>query len=1163
MKRVLIVLIVFICLPLLSHGKDISVLAVESIDENFDKMEGYTPGITALHFNQSIFPKNLISCYLPYLQEPIYHKLSGIFTEINGEQIQIESKELQYFVLTPFGRKEFNSNDVEYYNALKIIDKESFSDGYNMLLSLHHKMLKDEHENFMTLWLYWKLSHLLAEDDNNVEQGLKTVIKSYNTKIKDKLSIPCFNQWIAELYRKSDNIKYAKLHFEYAAEEFKNLGLFIDQAFCINKIGVTYFGTGDIDNAEKYFNEALKIRERELPFSLPVAASLNNLGIVYRMRGELKEAEKLMFKSLEIRRKIAPDSLLVAKNYNSLGNLALTTGDLEKAEKYHKNALSIREKSGKRSLALAESFNNLAMVAMEKGNIDLALSYLVQDEQITEKLSPGSLSLALTKNNIGLIFQEQGNYYSAKMLFLQSLKLREQSAPNSLELADSYHNLGIFEYLQGKFEIAYDYNQKALKIREELAPDSLDYSASLTSIGNIELARGNIDKAKLYHMRALEIDRKNAPNSMTLATSLSSLGEVYAAQGCSSCAEEYYREAIDIEREIAPSSLNIAATLTNLGVQLAEGKNYDKALKLLSEALELERKLSPESLLYASTIGAVAKCRLLKGEIDKAEKDCIAGLEIENLLAPYTVRQAETLSIYADIQEAKGNLTEALQYYLKAVEALEKQMLMLGGSKETEANFRSRVANIYRSLISLQQKVGKNKEAFNSLENFRAKNLLRMFAERELNFRSTSHQEPIKKQRNINYKYGTLLRKLSKLNPEKDSEELVAITEEMEALTKEAEKCKKIIRGHAPTMGKLQYPEPLSFEEATEFFDDNTLFLSYCVTKEDILIFGLLGDKLKVQVVKSKSKIISQYISGLRAFHTSSNLIYGNVDSQSYKLYDYLISPFSKMVKNADRIVICPDKFLNYLPFEALKDAKSRYLIEKKPVSYAVSATVLSELKNPRYDTVKYDIVGFGNPDYSGYEVPLELLPGSEKELKEISHYAGERKCKMFTGKEATETVAFDNAYSGFFLHFACHGLTDERYPLNSALALAADDKNDGLLHAWEIIEKPYFSVRLLTLSGCNTSLGKNLDSEGMIGLTRSFHYSGTPSIISTLWSIDDDASAELTRLIYFFISKGYNYSESLQKAKIVFIKGKEGINRKYCHPFFWAGYILNGHWKQ
>jgi CHAT domain-containing protein len=101
----------------------------------------------------------------------------------------------------------------------------------------------------------------------------------------------------------------------------------------------------------------------------------------------------------------------------------------------------------------------------------------------------------------------------------------------------------------------------------------------------------------------------------------------------------------------------------------------------------------------------------------------------------------------------------------------------------------------------------------------------------------------------------------------------------------------------------------------------------------------------------------------------------------------------------------------------------------------------------------------------------------------------------------------------------------------------------------------------LVTLSACQSGLGKEVAGEGLIGLTRAFQYAGARSVLASLWSVADASTAELMHRFYRHLRDGTSKDTALQKAQTELIHSAvEG--RDLSHPFHWAGFQLVGDWK-
>ena len=193
-----------------------------------------------------------------------------------------------------------------------------------------------------------------------------------------------------------------------------------------------------------------------------------------------------------------------------------------------------------------------------------------------------------------------------------------------------------------------------------------------------------------------------------------------------------------------------------------------------------------------------------------------------------------------------------------------------------------------------------------------------------------------------------------------------------------------------------------------------------------------------------------------------------------------------------------------------------------------------------------------------GRGLALTPLPSTREEVLGIAAlYPGAR---TFLGAEATEERAKSTGKDASYLHFACHGLLDERSPLNSALALTipehpGEGQENGLLQAWEIFEGVRLNADLVTLSACDSALGQEMGGEGLLGLTRAFQYAGARSVLASLWSASDQATADLMVRFYTSLTKGRTKVDALQEAQ-------GDLIRAGVPPFHWATFQIFGDWR-
>ena len=265
----------------------------------------------------------------------------------------------------------------------------------------------------------------------------------------------------------------------------------------------------------------------------------------------------------------------------------------------------------------------------------------------------------------------------------------------------------------------------------------------------------------------------------------------------------------------------------------------------------------------------------------------------------------------------------------------------------------------------------------------------------------------------------------------------------------------------------------------------------------------------------------------------------------SEQLYEVLIEPVLPYIKTK-LVYISPDSVLNHLPFEALQK-DGRYLIEDYSIAYAPSGSVL-KICMDRNRNRRESVLALGNPNLKN---PAFRLVHAENEVNSLEGLFPQ--VDVYTDDDATESVVQEHGSEYDILHFACHGELNLDEPMLTSLRLAPDDANDGYLHAGEVFEHD-LSASLVVLSACNSALGELTSGNELMGLTRSFLYAGVPSIVASLWTVDDRSTSYLMQHFYKNLAT-MNKADALREAKLETMK-------KYPGPFHWAAFCLQGDYR-
>jgi CHAT domain-containing protein/tetratricopeptide (TPR) repeat protein len=258
-------------------------------------------------------------------------------------------------------------------------------------------------------------------------------------------------------------------------------------------------------------------------------------------------------------------------------------------------------------------------------------------------------------------------------------------------------------------------------------------------------------------------------------------------------------------------------------------------------------------------------------------------------------------------------------------------------------------------------------------------------------------------------------------------------------------------------------------------------------------------------------------------------------------LYDQLLRPIERDIALYKRVLIVPVGALTYVPFAALvRQTKPRveYAVERFTFGYLPSMYLL-DLMLRHKPSPKMGALVMGDPDGS--------LRGAREEAGVVDSIIGDR-IGAFVGERAAYDTLFRYAGESKVVHLATHGRLDGQRPERSSLRLA----NNRLLRLSDVMMLPLSATDLVVLSACETAIG--LEGLEYASLARAFAYAGAPSIVATLWRVDDPASKQLMETFYRNLRGGDDVHVALAKAQRAILAADRERS-----PSLWAGYIPIG----
>ena len=801
---------------------------------------------------------------------------------------------------------------------------------------------------------------------------------------------------------------------------------------------------------------------------------------------------------------------------------------------------------------------------------------------------------------IGAMYVETGKYSEA----VASLEKARTLAVEFGDPATEENYLGQIgtlwlrqdDYLQALFNY-----QRGFEIAREIKADD-DAARHLGNIGWICFLLGDFTAAAQHYNEAFELARK-AGDRTNQANILMNVGKVLVDEDKLEQAAAKYLQAFEIGAELSNSATQ-STCLDALGSLYIQTGDYEKALVALRQALKLAQEMTtPEQ--QATTLNTFGELHLHRVQpqqaIESFEQARQIAASIDNLRNVWKA-YAGSAAAYQSL----GQFGKAREHYRLAIEAMENVRARLGGEEEKVGYFQDKVAVYKKQIALLLDLHGKDTtlhydvEAFRYSERARGRAFLDLLAEAKVRFEQDLALDLSKGQQELQQRISQLTAQLIKERSQETSKQDKARIGELERGLSQADAelgdWLRELRRSNPRYAALKYPEPITLVQAQRMLDDKTLLLSYSLAEPVSFVFAVSRNDFQVKRLPSEATLSEGIQKLLAAITDKNNTAPEEYRKEAARLSMQLLQPVSRMLAGKTALVIVPDGALHRLPFEALllpglssqgDLRRMPYLIRRFAVSYAPSASVLAGLQNEPRETAPKGFIAFGDPVYEQRaEGPIastlraasavgrlnfQRLPYSRVEIAGIARLFAEEDREVFLGEAASEeNVKTPGRLSRYrMVHFSTHGYVNEARPRFSGLVLSLPSSTtlqitksprsairnpqseDGLLSAYEIFNLK-LKADLVVLSACETGLGKEVKGEGLMSLMRAFMYAGTPSVVVSLWNVNDESAADLMIRFYRHLKSGLTKSEALRQAQLETI-------RDNGFPFFWAPFVLVG----
>ncbi len=977
----------------------------------------------------------------------------------------------------------------------------------------------------------------------------------------------------------------------------KKLGEHADVAFIYAFLGAAYEQVENNADALACYQKALAMRQKVFGDTHPqVANSLRDLAGLYRYNGDYELALDYARRALAMRlQTVGATNPSIVHDYNYLGDIYYEKAEYEKALQTYRQSLAVnRELYGEVHTGIAFDYQNMADVYLRAGDYERSLEFyqkaLAIDQQIHGEDHP---RLAPDFAHVADIYYLREDYDRALEYYQRAQALREKTYDRlHPDIAESYENLCMVYRKQKKYPEALLYGHKMLALRlEAMGENNLQTAETYNTLGLLYETQAIYDTALVYHHKALAIRRSvGGDKNRDTSGSWHNIGLLHHNRGENKQALRYFQQAlISLTPGFNDTSIYANPTLE----QMALEKRFLTALKGKVNAFRGLLLYPSASKPLGSPVDSVGK---LVDLTSLTEKDPKGSGSLEDFKA--------LLSLYQMILE----FMEHLRNWFKA----EESKLFLG---ESSHHLYGDAIQVALRLADRSGDPAYKEVAFDILEQSRAAVLLSalnesqalhfagipdslLARERQLKIDLTFYQNQLAgDEANVaSHKEKGLKSEAGDAHQTVWREKIFQIKREYEALIDSLEAdypdYYKLTRGQRGiTLAEAQRRLPDSQTVVLEFFAADSAIFVAVLTKADFdliemprpLSFDLDIERMRQAMLKHD---YNRYVKYARL------------------LYETLFAPVKDRIAGRPLIII-PDGRLSYIPFEALLTAdppadgfadyrRLPFLLREHTVSYAYALSLL-RTSGGRADNAARVLMENPSPDaknllayapvFADTDVTLEdgglmaavtrsqrpfvragaadrsiitPIPATESEVRRIQtifvQHGGQAITRLF-GMATEASLKAEEFHTYPYLHFATHGFVDEDNPALSGLLLAADTTSaeDGILYAGEIYNLG-LKADLVTLSACETGLGKLAAGEGVIGLTRAFLYAGAANLIVSLWQVADESTSELMIHFYGNLLTGQTKSAALQAAKNKLLESAQ-----YADPYYWSPFVLIG----
>ncbi|MCH2046151.1 MAG: CHAT domain-containing protein [Saprospiraceae bacterium] len=897
--------------------------------------------------------------------------------------------------------------------------------------------------------------------------------------------------------------------------------------------------------------------------------------------GEYDQGLNYAIKSVEVSKQLGQTDTLYAGSLTNLSAIYAALGKTEGAKETYELALGSWELiQGGKHKDYAITLNNYAAFYDDLGDVDEAESAYYKAIEILTT-NGNDVDKASSLNNLAILYKNQSRYSEAIPLYKEAIKIYEENQLTKERHYDSFVlNLAKLYINQSNIKEAQKLIHKMDSVYKDLGADDSDQVLGITTKANIYYQADEFKKSNDLYFKV--INRTSNASSLLYYDWIASVGFNYLQLRDYANAKLYFNKVLNTEVSESIYKKAKLRSLLGLAQMFYNKSEYEESEKyyLLTIQKNLDRKdfLQIEKMQledFNSYINQETFMNSLLG-LDKVYSSFLSKGNIDK----------EVKSIY--IKKHKKLLDLCLGFFntIRQKATTKKDKLkILNYNKQISECYSKLVLFALQSNNTAEEKVAMLGDAFNALEQNRTM-LMRDLEQNDLARNLGEVPDSLLKQEKV------LLGKISefdkKIAEAKNAEERTELDKKRSDYRIKFNQLNQKLAQEFPQYHKIKYQDrKIDIPTVQGLLKSGEILLEYSIHKNKLYVYSISSSEVYLEEIEISEKELNKRVRNLRSSLSDYQTIkekpeenYTNFVDNAYWFYENLVAPALKDNKEVKHLSIITDGTLGHLPFEVFLTTKPEqktaykdlpYLIKQYSINYHNSAILMQDVYAKKRQSNNKKSLGFA-PSYKkgtrevtttsisrsmymrGLRKQLSPLFGTKDEVKTLSEiFHGD----YYLNKDATEAKFKEEAPKYSIIHLAMHGMLSKGEPLLSSLVFTEDNDTleDNFLQFHEI-SKLDLNADLVVLSACETGYGKFEQGEGILSLAHSFLYAGVPSLVMSLWKVNDQSTKEIMTRFYTYLGEGSNKPMALQKAKLEYLTKASG---EAAHPAYWSAFVQVG----